>query len=367
MNKRVLLTGADGFVGRNLQVKLKELAFGFSVFNHHDIKSNFPDLIRESDFIFHLAGVNRPSRDIDFKIFNEDFTGELCELIKANKRPVSIVFSSSIQADLDNPYGLSKLNSENLLNELKELGCKVYIYRLPNLFGKWSRANYNSVVATFCDNTLKDKEIYVSDPDRVLKLAYIDDVLDEFISTLINDEGGFSFTKTIGYDEITLSELANIINSFKKNEVVSSVGEGLLRKLYATFLSYKEPENFSYQLTSHADSRGVFVEFLKTESSGQISFFTAGLGVTRGGHYHHTKNEKFLVVKGRARFQFVHIFTNQKYVLEVDAGLPTIVETIPGWAHEITNIGNEEMLVIIWANEIFDKNKPDTFKFGVRK
>jgi UDP-2-acetamido-2,6-beta-L-arabino-hexul-4-ose reductase len=362
---KVLVTGANGFVGKNLMVHLREFAdIELSTFLHTDPAEQLFSKVAEADFIFHLAGVNRPKDEREFAVGNFDLTQQLCDSIKNSGRSIPVVYASSVQAKQDNPYGVSKRKAEEVLLELTALtGSRSYIYRLPNLFGKWCRPNYNSVVATFCYNIANGLPIKINDPGAVLELAYIDDVIRDFLLVMRERPAG-------GYREIepvypiSLGNLAAELNRFKDsrhNLVTEKVGTGLSRALYSTYLSYLVPGQFAYPLTKHEDARGAFVEMLKTTDSGQFSYFTAHPGVTRGGHYHHTKNEKFLVTKGAARFRFRHVQTGETYEYCVDAGKPEIVETIPGWSHDITNIGDDEMIVLLWANEIFDRSYPDTY------
>jgi len=362
---RVLVTGANGFVGKNLVVHLREFSdIKLYLFLHSDSPEQLYHKVAQADFIFHLAGINRPKDEREFAVGNFDLTQQLCEAIKMCNRSIPVAYTSSIQAKQDNPYGISKLKAEETLFELtKVTGSPSYIYRLPNLFGKWCRPNYNSVVATFCYNIANDLPININDPNAMLKLVYIDDVIQDFLSVMREQPAG-------GYREIkpeypiSLGSLAAELNRFKESRntlVTEKVGNGLTRALYSTYLSYLSPGQFSYPLIKHEDARGMFVEMLKTSDTGQFSYFTAHPGVTRGGHYHHTKNEKFLVAKGAARFRFRHVETGETYEYCVDASKPEIVETIPGWSHDITNIGDDEMIVLLWANEIFDRNHPDTF------
>ena len=361
----ILITGAEGFIGKNLQVRLRELGVTFSCFNKGSDITTLRNLISQSDFIFHLAGVNRTNDNSDFKIYNEDLTELICKEIIACEKKINVLFASSTQAGVNNPYGISKINAEQHLHQVINNGSKFFIYRLPNVFGKWSRPNYNSVVATFCFNISNSLPIKVDDPDAVIRLSYIDDVIDDFLLVMKNCHEMECFIKTPGYEQITVGRLAAIIQSFGEHELAPKAGCGILRQLYATYLSFKTPENFSYKLKEHKDYRGRFVEFLKTEDSGQVSYFTALPSVTRGGHYHHTKNEKFLVVKGTAIFRFVNLNTGEKHSLKVDAIDAKVVETIPGWVHDITNVGDDEMIVLLWANEIFDRSQPDTIAYKV--
>jgi UDP-2-acetamido-2,6-beta-L-arabino-hexul-4-ose reductase len=362
---RVLVTGANGFVGKNLMVHLREQSdIELSVFLRTDPAEQLFARVAEADFIFHLAGINRPKDEQEFAVGNFDLTQQLCEAIGKSKRSIPVVYTSSIQARQENPYGVSKRKAEEALLELTKIsGSPAYIYRLPNLFGKWCRPNYNSVVATFCHNIANDLPIKINDPNAMLELAYIDDVIQDFLSVMREQPaGGHREIKPVY--PISLGSLAAELNRFKESRntlVTEKVGSGLTRALYSTYLSYLTPGQFSYPLTKHEDARGVFVEMLKTSDSGQFSYFTAHPGVTRGGHYHHTKNEKFLVTRGAARFRFRHIETGETYEYCVDASRPEIVETIPGWSHDITNIGDDEMIVLLWANEIFDRSHPDTY------
>jgi UDP-2-acetamido-2,6-beta-L-arabino-hexul-4-ose reductase len=364
---RVLVTGAKGFIAQNLIIHLHEKNISTQLFTHD---MSIDDLsLTNIDFIFHLAGVNRPQKELEFNKNNKEFTEELCGLIVDSGRKIPILYSSSIQAGVDNLYGMSKLAAEDALVDLnKNFLNPVYIYRLPNVFGKWSRPNYNSVVATFCHNIINDIPIHIDDPYSTVNLVYIDDVIKAFTRHLNELASGLQRPQISPINTIKIGDLAECIKSFKSSRLELSterVGLGFTRALYATYLSFMRPANFSYSITTHSDHRGRFVEMLKTKDSGQFSFFTAYPGVTRGGHYHHSKNEKFLVVQGRSRFCFLHILTNETYQIFADGKNPKIVETVPGWAHDITNSGDNEMIVLIWANEIFDNQNPDTINHKV--
>lgn len=318
----------------------------------------------QADAIVHLAGVNRPQDPDEFIKVNAGFTETLCNAVRKTGKSLPVIFASSIQAERDNPYGSSKSKAESLFRNLAETSdCPVTVFRLPNVFGKWCRPEYNSVVATFCHHIAHGKPIDVHDRETRLNLVYIDDVVDAFTAALANPATGFQYLEVGVSYSITLGELADTLYRIRDSRtslVTLPVGAGLLRALHATLLSYYEPEDFAYPLVAHKDARGMFVEFLKTADSGQFSFFTAGPGITRGAHYHHTKTEKFLVVQGEATFRFRHMDTGERRTLTVKAGSPTVVETIPGWAHDIANSGEGELVVLLWANEIFDRNKPDT-------
>lgn len=366
---RVLVTGANGFIGKNLQVHLREKNVEFVSFTHEMTQLDLASLLNDVDFVFHLAGVNRPKDVVEYSEGNAELTKQLCELIRASGRQIPVLYSSSIQAEANNPYGMSKRVAEDALVALeKETGSPVYLYRLPNVFGKWSRPNYNSAVATFCYNIANDLPIQINDPAALIRLVYIDDVLTDWLRLLDDRPGGVVRPEVSPEYATTVGELADQIKSFKAGRelmITEAVGTGLARTLYSTYLSFLRPEQFSYTVPVYADQRGRFVEVLKTKDSGQFSFFTAHSGITRGGHYHHSKNEKFLVIQGKARFGFRHVVTGETYELFTDGEKPEIVDTVPGWSHEITNIGENEMIVMLWANEIFDREHPDTITYKV--
>ena len=366
---KVLVTGANGFLGQNLRLHLSERKDVIVVpFTRNNSFSELSALLRDVDFIFHLAGVNRPEDPSEFMKGNADTTSELCNAIIASGRTIPVIYTSSIQASQNNPYGTSKRAGEDLLFHLQSrTGNPVHVFRLPNVFGKWCKPNYNSVVATFCYNLAHNLPLKINDPATPLNLVYIDDVIDRFIQIMDGsdravDQDGFE----ILYPQylITLGELADQIKAFKgsrENLITERVGAGLIRALYSTYVSYLPPNSFSYPIPFYRDARGVFVEMLKTPDCGQFSYFTAHPGITRGGHYHHSKTEKFLVIKGVACFKFRQMHTDEQFELVVNGGVPTIVATIPGWTHDVTNVGDEEMVVMLWANEIFDRAHPDTY------
>ena len=366
---KVVVTGANGFIGKNLSVHLKEQKqFDILEVNRNTPKKVLSSFLYEADFVFHLAGINRPQDISEFQNGNVDFTNFIVEELVKFGRKVPIALTSSTQINQDNPYGKSKLAAEKLVKAYSDAtGSAHYIFRFPNVFGKWCKPNYNSFVATFCHNILNDLEISIHDAAAPVKLVYIDDVCKALLdlldgkheSGLINEPKGFA---------TTVGEVADIIFSFKSSRgslITQRVGEGLVRALYSTYLSYVSPSNFSYSIPSYADKRGVFCEMLKTKDSGQFSFFTAHAGITRGGHYHHTKTEKFLVIKGLARFCFRNILSNEKFSKTTSGENPEIIETVPGWSHDITNIGSDELIVMLWANEIFDPKRPDTMESKV--
>lgn len=363
---RVVVTGAEGFIGRNLVAAVAprrdvEIIPVTRATSAGELKAAVVD----ADAVVHLAGTNRPSDDSEFMAGNAAFTLEVCEAIRESDRPVALLLSSSAQAVLDNPYGASKRAAEEYAFALsRSHGSPVAIYRLPGVFGKWARPNYNSVVATFCHNTVQGLPLPIRDAEAELRLVYIDDVVMDFVRRL---EGNWPVD---GWGQIqpvyrtTVGEVARLLGAFRDTRdslVIERVGTGFTRALYSTYVSHLPPEQFSYKLTRYGDARGLFAEVLKTPDCGQFSFFTAPSGVTRGGHYHHSKTEKFVVLQGKARFRFRHIVDGRNFERVVDGSEPEVVETVPGWAHDITNIGDAAMVVMLWANEIFDREHPDTF------
>lgn len=367
---RVLITGSKGFVGKNLILRLSEVpGFDVTCFDREDAQESLQAKVNVADAIVHLAGINRPLDVSEFTTGNADLTASLCDAIVATGRVIPLVLASSTQAELANPYGQSKRAAEVAVEQLSLHGENpAVIYRLPNVFGKWCKPNYNSAVATFCHNIANDLPIQINDATTQLKLAYVDDVITAFIDSLNNVRTGLHCGAVSPTYTITLGELAEQLAGFKncRTSLISErVGAGLVRALYATYVSYLPPAKFTYDLPRHGDERGVFVEMLKTPDSGQFSFFTAHPGITRGGHYHHTKTEKFLVIKGSARFGFRHVLTNETFEVLTSGEVSRVVETVPGWTHDITNVGSDEMVVMLWANEIFDRENPDTVAMKV--
>ena len=371
---RVLITGSNGFLGKNLQADLVERQdFDVRCFTRGHEIAQLPDLLKDVKFIVHFAGVNRPLDSSEFIADNIDLTKALCNAVcdyaTVTGEKVPILFASSSQAQNESQYGQSKLAAENILQAVNlSHGIPVHIFRLPNVFGKWCKPNYNSVVATFCYNIAHDLPIDVHDPTALLTLVYIDDVISYFVKLVKGVVEPDEYAIDVPQYTLTIGELARQIQAFKSGRdtlMVERVGMGFIRALYATYVSYLPLESFSYSLQSHTDDRGIFAEVLKTPDSGQVSFFTAHPGVIRGGHYHHSKCEKFLVVRGQARFRFYHLLTGQTHELITVGDRLEIVDTIPGWAHDITNIGKEEMLVMLWANEVFDRERSDTVACAV--
>ena len=370
---KVLITGAHGFIGKNLQLHLAERSdVQVLTYARQDSPAQLPALLREAEIVFHLAAVNRPQDPIEFQSGNIDLTLHLADAValvaQESGRTVPVVYTSSTQANLENSYGRSKLEAEKALFQLAEqYAVPVYVFRLPNVFGKWCRPNYNSVVATFCHNIARDLPIQVNDPAAPLTLCHVDDVLAQFMAIITGRLPAprlGEFAEPPLHYQTTVGELAEQLRCFRQSRttlMMDRVGQGLTRALYATYVSYLPVETFAYEVPAHRDPRGVFVEMLKTPDCGQFSFFTAYPGVTRGGHFHHSKTEKFLVIKGRALFRFRHMQTGQTHELHTSGDKPQVVETVPGWTHDITNTGSEELVVMLWANEIFDRARPDTY------
>ncbi len=360
---KVVVTGSRGFIGKNLCLFLRENNYEVLEIHRDTPKIDALSYLSSAGFVFHLAGINRPENAIEFKQGNIEFTQFIVDSLIDAGNGAPLVFASSTQASKNNDYGKSKLLAEKIIESYyKYAGNDGYIFRLPNVFGKWCKPNYNSFVATFCHNIMHGKELVINDESAKVTLAYVDDVCISFMK-LIEErpQSGMHYLQN-QYDS-TVGEVAKILREFKDirdSLITERVGVGLKRALYATFLSYTQPEDFSYSIPSYADSRGVFCEMLKTKDSGQFSFFTAHPGITRGGHYHHTKNEKFLVIQGEAVFKFENIISGQRHELTVNGSDPEIVETVPGWTHDITNSGEEDLIVMLWANEIFDRQRPDT-------
>lgn len=357
---RVLVTGSDGFIGRNLGVRLSERGDILLPFTRADAP-RLEALVAEADAVVHLAGANRPPSPDGFTADNAALARQLASALRAaGGRPLA--FASSTQAELENPYGLSKRAAEDALAQLADIG-PVAIYRLPNVFGKWARPFYNSAVATFCHQAANGLPLTVNDPAAPLSLVYVDDVCDHLLAFLDAPPPGLSRPVVNPTYETTVGEVADTILQMARARDalgVGATGMGLARALYSTLLSHLPNDRFSYPVLAYGDPRGRFVEAVKTPNAGQLSYFTQVPGVERGGHYHHSKSEKFLVVRGSARFRFRHLLTGERVDVDARAEEPRIVDTIPGWAHDVVNMGSDELIVLVWANEVFDRGRPDT-------
>jgi UDP-2-acetamido-2,6-beta-L-arabino-hexul-4-ose reductase len=364
---KILVTGAKGFVGKNLIVTLERLE-DLEIYQF-DIDTN-PALLdtytMDCEFVFHLAGVNRPQNASEFMEGNFGFTSELLNSLKNNHNTCPILITSSIQADLDNPYGQSKKAGEDLLFSYgQETEAKVLVYRLPNIFGKWCRPNYNSAVATFCHNIAHDLPIKVNDPNVVMNLVYIDDVVEELIRALNGKEtreGDFCIVPIV--HTIKLGEIVELIYSFKNSRSELSIpdmADAFTNKLYATYISYLPEDRFSYPLKMNVDNRGSFTEMIRTPERGQVSVNISKPGITKGNHWHHTKNEKFLVVSGRGVIRFRKVGSDKVIEYHVSGEKLEVVDIPTGYTHNIENLGDSDMVTIMWANECFDPEKPDTY------
>ncbi len=365
---KILVTGSNGFIGKNLISRLKWMD-DMTVFSY-DIGSSPEDLAtyaKEADIVYHLAGINRPQKEEEFMEGNRDFTKTLLDTLKEVRNThAKIAVSSSIQAELDNPYGNSKRAGEELVRSFsEENGNPCVIYRFPNVFGKWCRPNYNSVVATFCHNIARELPIQVNDPETLLHLVYIDDVVDELIFCMSDKEhvrDGYGFVPCV-YD-IKLKKLSEMIYSFaasRKNLYLPDFSEGFEKKLYSTYLSYIPEDDFSYPLVMHEDERGSFTEFLKTAERGQVSVNISHPGVVKGNHWHNTKNEKFLVVKGEGLIRLRRIGSSEVTEYRVSGDRLQVVDIPCGYTHSIANIGDDDMATVMWVNEVFNPEKGDTF------
>lgn len=377
---KILVTGAKGFVGQNLVSQLHNIQAGkarnygiageeLTVFEY-DVDSTpaeLDDYCRQADFVLNLAGVNRPKDQAEFMKGNFGFASTLLDTLKKYGNTCPVMISSSIQAALDNPYGESKRAGEQLVFDYaKETGAKVLVYRFPNVFGKWCRPNYNSAVATFCNNIAHDLPITVNDPSVVMNLVYIDDVVDELIAALGgNEHRNGDYCEVPVVHTITLGGIVELLYSFKEmplNLRVPHLEDAFTKKLYSTYLSYLPKEKFAYPLKMNVDDRGSFTEIIRTAGCGQFSVNVSKPGITKGQHWHHTKNEKFVVVSGHGLIQLRKIGTEEVVEFEVSGDKMEVVEMIPGYTHNIINLSEtEDLVTFMWCNECFDPNRPDTY------
>jgi UDP-2-acetamido-2,6-beta-L-arabino-hexul-4-ose reductase len=362
----ILVTGAKGFVGKNLGVALRRQVN--AVLNEYDL-GNSPEELRQAlvtaDVIFHLAGVNRPEDVTEYQTGNAGFTVELCSALRSLQRAPKIVFASSIQAELDNPYGASKRAAEATLQEFATAsGAECVVYRFKNLFGKWCRPNYNSVIATFCYNIAHDLPNSVSDASREMELTYIDDVVNAFLAEILPTVPGFRYVEPLVSYQVTLGELVEIITAFRQMRSslqLPDFSKPFTRALYATYLSYLNQTDFGYQLAIKEDQRGSLSEFIKAPQIGQIFVSRTYPGITRGNHYHHTKIEKFLVLQGEAVIRLRNILETEVIECRVRGEDYRVVDIPPGYTHSIQNVGKEDLVTLFWADEVFDPNQHDTY------
>jgi len=364
---RILVTGAQGFIGKNLISELHNQGFQDVVSYDIDTEpSLLDDYCRDTEFVFHLAGVNRPKDQAEFMEGNFGFTSTLLETLKKHKNTCSIMISSSTQATLDNPYGKSKKAGEDLMfSYAEETGAEVLVYRFPNVFGKWCRPNYNSAVATFCNNIARDLPIQVNDRSAVLNLVYIDDIINELLRSLSgNAHRDNIFCSVPTSYTITLGEIVDLVYSFKESRdqrSVPNMADEFTSKLYSTYLSYLPTDKFSYPLKMNVDNRGSFTEFIRTPDRGQVSVNVSKPGITKGNHWHHSKNEKFLVVKGRGIIRFRKVGSEEIIEYHVSDQKLEVVDIPTGYTHNIENLDVTDMVTIMWVNESFNPEKPDTY------
>ena len=368
LNTPILITGAGGFIGKNLMAALKAEGYtDLMPFERDDTPETLAAYAARAGFVFHLAGINRPKDPSEFYAGNAGLTETLLALLDkaGNKAPVLV--SSSTQATLDNDYGKSKAQAEQaIFAHGKATGAPVYVFRLPGVFGKWCRPNYNSVVATFCHNSANGLPLSVRDPEYRLPLVYIDDVVASFVAALDGNctrEGDYCVVPVV--HETTLGHLAETIEGFARNRETLDVPDqtpgSLEQKLYSTWLSYLPADRFSYPLNMHCDNRGSFTEFLHTPAHGQVSINISRPGIVKGNHWHHSKNEKFLVVKGTGVIRFRALDSTEVIEYHVSGDKLEVVDIPTGYTHNIENVGEDDMVTVMWANEVFDPDHPDTF------
>ncbi|EHK2363926.1 NAD-dependent epimerase/dehydratase family protein [Clostridium perfringens] len=368
---KILVTGAKGFIGKNLVSTLdREDKYEIICIDRENSKEELEKGVLNSDFIVHLAGINRPKNEEEFFEGNTGLTEEIIEILKKNNKNTSILITSSIQADLDNSYGQSKKRAEEaLIKYMADTKGNVFIFRLPNVFGKWCRPNYNSAIATFCHNIARGEEVWISDPSKEMTLVYIDDVVRNIKNVIDNEK-----TYIPGYQNVdiehkaTLGEIVDLINSFKesrKSLMIPNMENELTKKLYSTYLSYLPEKDFSYPLKMNVDNRGSFTEFIKSKDRGQVSVNISKPGITKGNHWHDTKNEKFLVVSGEGVIRFRKVDSEEIIEYTVSGEKLEVVDIPVGYTHSIINTGERDMVTIMWVNEIFNPEKPDTIYLEV--
>jgi UDP-2-acetamido-2,6-beta-L-arabino-hexul-4-ose reductase len=373
MMKRILVTGAAGFMGRNLCVALRRQE-GFEVLEYdlENSPAELPKLAARADLVFHLAGVNRPKEEQEFIDGNVELTRQLCDGLGKTARKTALVLSSSIQAELDNPYGRSKRAAEEVVTEYhRKTGVAVYVYRFPNIFGKWSRPNYNTVVATFCHNISRGLPVQLNNRDTTLRFVYIDDVIRAFVEIAGRAEHNSQETR---YElqpvySITLGELHDLLVSFRetrRQSLVPDLANPFLKSLYSTYVAFYEPGDLAYPVELKTDDRGWLFELIKSKNAGQIFVSRTKPGITRGNHYHDSKLEKFCVIQGQGVIRFRHMLQDEVIEYPVNDREIRVVDIPPGYTHSIENTGSSDMLTLFWANEIFDSQRPDTYAAKVK-
>lgn len=363
----ILITGSEGFVGKNLIVALQNrYDLRIICFDVQHDPTSLPALLDQADFVFHLAGVNRPLTTEEFITGNLDLTEQICTYLALQKKNVPLAITSSTQAALDNAYGISKRGAEDAVFAYgRKTGASVHVFRLPNVFGKWCRPDYNSAVATFCHNIANGLPIQVNYPAALMNLVYIDDVVRAFVALLDGDavmQDGFCVVTPV--HRMKLGDIAELIRSFRDSRELRSIpdmADPFVKKLYSTYLSYLPKDQFSYPLKMNVDERGSFTEFIKTADRGQVSVNISKPGITKGNHWHHTKNEKFLVVSGQGLIRFRRIGSEEIVEYHVSGEKLEVVDIPTGYTHNISNIGETDLVTVMWCNELYDPEKPDTF------
>lgn len=372
----ILVTGSKGFLAKNLIAKLRlDKKINILEFNKSTKKNLLELYIKKAKLIFHFAAQNRSKKKKDFITNNAQLTKNICEIILKNNYKKKIIFSSSTQVLNKSIYGRTKLMCEKIIRESsKKNKSKFFIFRIPNIFGKWSRPNYNSVIATFCYNIARNKKVIVKNKKKLINFVYVDDLVDQFIEIIKyksnNSNQKVNFVKIKKNYKATTDQLYKSLIVMKKNHNYFSLHKmnyDFLKKLYSTFLTFYPTKLINYKLKKNIDRRGYFSEFLKSDNFGQISYFTINVNKARGGHYHHSKVEKFVFLKGKVKIIYMNIENNKKKTFIISASENKVIETIPGWAHLIKNIGNTEVVGIIWSNEVFDLAKPDTYKYEINE
>ena len=370
-NSPILITGAGGFVGKNLVATLRTAGYtDLMLFEKDDTPETLADYCRRAAFVVHLAGINRPTDPSEFYTGNAGLTDTLLANLEAAGNTAPVLVTSSTQAELDNDYGKSKRQAEEaIFAHRRRTGATVYVFRMPGVFGKWCRPNYNSVVATFCHNVAHGLPIQVRDSAFSLPLVYLDDVvaciLAAFDGDVMMDRSATPICHMHPIHEVTLGRLAELIQGFAAGRTSLAVPDlapgSFEKKLYSTYLSYLPSDQFSYPLEMHTDNRGSFTEFLRSPERGQVSINISHPGIVKGNHWHHTKNEKFLVVKGEGVIRFRNIFSKEVIEYHVSGDKLEVVDIPCGYTHNIENVGTEDMVTVMWANEAFDPDHPDTF------
>lgn len=368
----ILVTGSKGFIGKNLIARLR----GEKEHNIYECDKDtdiltLKDYCKKADFVYHLAGVNRTDNEQEFMDVNFGFTLELLDFLSKYNNKCPIMLSSSIQATYNNSYGKSKKAAEELVISYSNIGnTNVFIYRLPNVFGKWCKPDYNSVVATFCHNIARNIPIKIDDPEKVINLVYIDDVINELVGLLHYSSENKIYYEINPIYRVSLKELSQLLYSFYEcnyNGYIPELTDDFTKKLYSTYLTYIPEDSICFKLKMNCDDRGSFTEFIKTRKHGQISVNVLKPGIIKGNHYHNTKTEKFLVVSGRGIIRLKNILSGITHEFSVSSETLEVINIPAGYSHNIENTGDTDMVVIIWCNEVFDRDNPDTYFHNVSK